>query len=866
MRFLYLLACVCLVKAQTHIGLISKDKDSFHVQALAEELNITFHSDRHFSFTLDRGNTSTLFLPDGITVETNIEFTAMQLEQTSSDALNDMVYDDNPVWFLDMIDGTPNGVYDPPFFSQNLNTTVLLLDTAVENTAPYACALSIDACQNAQPGEHGKLMKDLMQRVNPQVNVVPITTLYPNGTGTLLSVVNALLSALTYVQQRNVSTVLNMAWQGNYSEIVNILVEEIEFYKGIPVVPIGNTPQNIDAPGNITIPEHIFDMYQNSTCVTASPTSARGAIVVGAMNILMEPGKSSKNFGCISTYAPGQDVLGNSGTSVATAITSGALSLLVANNTCMSARDVRNLIHAGHLRVNFNPLNLKRSVQKQNENKNCSSMEFLNTTITPEVIAADLENWTKGGFYAQCQPTGTLLTHLGYPGSTATPNKIAQCCSGKVTYTTTSTQHAGAGNTGVSNQRWRNFHCAAGAATPAPTPKPGCLSDGTKCFDKSMHTGILSPTKPTTGAIIYAPYCNTCCNVPAQVTSTTTDYERDAGNYFNYYSTCGGGSGGGSAGGRSTGIQSPPPIAPPPNPPPIQGLAQTFLCNSGPFPTTATAYGTEPTFTTLCSFTNPLNTQPCFGDSIVVNWVNGACTNPQNVQLFVTQTPDGSVPNGYQAIQSNAFVSTVYGQSCNAYYQHYTLTMQQIAVTQMNNEFYGQVFATCTQRYNTNNCGGTIQITYYTLYSTATQTCALTPSEAALIPPPPFPSPPPPLPPPPQPNRPPLPPPLPALTVAPAQPGLSPPPSPPVPSPPAKPPPMTPPNKPPPSPSPPPPFPPNPPPAPLPTCDVVLQPLCHACFGRFNAEKCSCLCPFTKTESVIISYIVLPIVSLILIS
>lgn len=297
-----------------------------------------------------------------------------------------------------------------------------------------------------------------------------------------------------------------------------------------------------------------------------------------------------------------------------------------------------------------------------------------------------------------------------------------------------------------------------------------------------------------------------------------------------------------------------------------QGISQTVACNTNSFPTTATAYTTDPSFSLLCSFTNPLNTKPCFGDSVAISWVNGACDNPSNMQVYVTQTASATAPVGYQAIQSSALASVVYGQQCASYYQTYTLTMQQFAVTQTNNEFYGQVFATCTQRYNTLDCGGALQVTYNTLYSTATQQCLLTSSEAALIPPPPHPSPPPPRPPPPQPNRPPLPPPLPALTVAPAQPGLSPPPSPPVPSPPAKPPPMTPPNKPPPSPSPPPPFPPNPPPAPLPTCDVVLQPLCRACFGRFNAEKCSCLCPFTKTESIIISYIVLPIVSLILIS
>lgn len=388
----------------------------------------------------------------------------------------------------------------------------------------------------------------------------------------------------------------------------------------------------------------------------------------------------------------------------------------------------------------------------------------------------------------------------------------------------------------------------AGAAT--------CLADGTACVDGPNPDNILP-----------LPFCDSCCTLPTYDTTVIQDYSQTV-----KLSRCGLG-----AAGAAPNHSPPPTVAPPASSPPppfapaqaqtfSQGRAQTFTCNVNPFPTIATAYGTEPTFTQLCTFTNPQNTQPCFGDSVAISWVNGACDNPENMQVFVTQTATSTAPVGYQAIQSSAFSSVVYGQACVSYYQSYTFGMQQLALTQTNNQFYGQVFATCTQRYNTNDCGGTIQVTYNTLYSTATQQCILTPSEAAMIPPPPHPSPPPPLPPPPQPNRPPLPPPLPALTVAPAQPGLSPPPSPPVPSPPAKPPPMTPPNNPPPSPSPPPPFPPNPPPAPLPTCDVVLQPLCHACFGRFNAEKCSCLCPFTKTESIIISYIVLPIVSLILIS
>lgn len=288
-------------------------------------------------------------------------------------------------------------------------------------------------------------------------------------------------------------------------------------------------------------------------------------------------------------------------------------------------------------------------------------------------------------------------------------------------------------------------------------------------------------------------------------------------------------------------------------------------CDSTPLQTVPGPYGTTPVFTNNCVFQNPPNTIPCLGDSITVNFLNGACSNPSNIQMFVTQTADGSIPTAYQDIQNNAMFSVVYGQTCAAYNMNYVLTNQQLAVAS-GGTVYAQISTTCIARYSTGECGGQLQFQYNSLYNGKLGNCTLTAAEAALIPPPPPPSPPPPSPPPPQAPTPPLPPPSPALILSPQAAGISSPPPPNSSPPPAKPPPLMPSPPQPPSPSPPPPFPPQPPPAPSPSCDVVLQPLCIACRGRLNKTQCSCLCPFTKVESIILSYVIMPILCLVLIS
>jgi hypothetical protein len=302
----------------THVGLVTADGDTTDIHTFSKQnnLNVTIHGDRVFSFSIVNG---TLFnVTDNVVVDENTVFNATQLGVTSSDALNSKVYDDNPYWFLDMIDGTPNGVYDPPVFNETTtNSTVILLDTRVANTTQYACALDAASCAADAPGGHGALMDNMIRLVNPQVNVVYVTALYPNGTASLLPVVTALLYALDYVTANNASSVtLNLAWQGNYSSLVNALVEELQSYNAIPVVPIGNEVPDWGAMQNI------YDLYTNSSCLTKSPTSALGAIVAGSVDILMRPGLSSRRmgpFGCVTTYAPGENVLGHSGTSFSTA-------------------------------------------------------------------------------------------------------------------------------------------------------------------------------------------------------------------------------------------------------------------------------------------------------------------------------------------------------------------------------------------------------------------------------------------------------------------------------------------------------------------------------------------------------------------
>ena len=242
---------------------------------------------------------------------------------------------------------------------------------------------------------------------------------------------------------------LNLAWQGDRSDIVNLLLEEIQTSGGVPVVPVGNTVMD-NATIRTTDPDVIYAQYMNSTCVTASPTSAPGVIVAGAVDRYGQASWSSQNYGCVTTYAPGVKVFGDSGTSLATAITSGAASLLLANRPCLSSADMAYLLHPDDLRCNQEALNLT-SMFELLGNRTCTPVTaFEDVSVTPQNVADAIDLWTNGSFYTQCIADYTTFSQ---PGSSCN-----QCCSNRCTFVSLATR----------TSRGYSVTCLAGSPPPPP--------------------------------------------------------------------------------------------------------------------------------------------------------------------------------------------------------------------------------------------------------------------------------------------------------------------------------------------------------------------------------------------------------------
>lgn len=286
--------------------------------------------------------------------------------------------------------------------------------------------------------------------------------------------------------------------------------------------------------------------------------------------------------------------------------------------------------------------------------------------------------------------------------------------------------------------------------------------------------------------------------------------------------------------------------------------AAAFYCNANPFPlaTEVSNVVTRPV-TFMCAIQTPIGLTACQGDIISVSYMANSCQAPYNTILYLAQTSAPATFSDYATMSTFAVVTRAPASTCSSMAFNLSLTTAEAAA----GVFYGSVYSECQNVVNSTDCGGTLQYNYLSLNN----------GVACMAPPPP-PSPsPPPRPPPPSPNPPPLPPPSPPSPNPP--PLYSPPPmaSPPPgdsasPPPPSKPPPYMPPPPKSPSPPPPPPNPPPPPSPPPPSCAAVLSSTCSLCKGKLDLTKCSCTCPFSKLETIIISHVVFLLLSLLLIT
>ena len=192
--------------------------------------------------------------------------------------------------------------------SQSAAATIYLLDTTVFGAAAAYCGVLCD--EAPAPRTHGTYLTALIQQVNPGATVVPVTVLNNAGWGSTWSLVHGLLYVL---EQAPAGSAVVLALQGPYSQAVNNLVARIAGAGGTPVVAGGND----NTEGGV------------NACTDKSPSSAPGALVVGASDATGAPAPWSFNFSCLAVYAPGVGVNGRTGTSPATALVAAAASLVL---------------------------------------------------------------------------------------------------------------------------------------------------------------------------------------------------------------------------------------------------------------------------------------------------------------------------------------------------------------------------------------------------------------------------------------------------------------------------------------------------------------------------------------------------------
>lgn len=303
-------------------------------------------------------------------------------------------------------------------------------------------------------------------------------------------------------------------------------------------------------------------------------------------------------------------------------------------------------------------------------------------------------------------------------------------------------------------------------------------------------------------------------------------------------------------------------------------------CAVNMFPNaSSSSKGNSRPLTLLCEVTAPASAQACAGDTVTVT-MTGCKNVPYNNLYFMAQSTSELLTDFYnvtqfpsgqkRVIQQWSQIRTTGSDGCPVM----TASINALSVSTYGTTFAVGVYGECVfiPGYPGQSAGP--NVTCFGASTAVTVLYTRTPNQAACA-----------APPPPantyQP-RPPPPPPFPPTSVGPAGTAgpfpptamrQSPPPSPP--SPPSPPPPPSPPARspPPPSPRPPPPGPPNPPPAPPPRpppprpppsppyylgeygCNEKADADCRACGGKIHPNSCTCTCPFSKWESIIIAHV-----------
>jgi subtilisin family serine protease len=135
----------------------------------------------------------------------------------------------------------------------------------------------------------GSLIKSKQFGIAHDSTVINLKVLGDDGSGYTHDVIRA----LDYILENNITcSVVNLSLGGSYSRILNIKVNE--------VVNAGN--KVIVAAGN----------YARDAC-NFSPSSAKGAITVGAIDQYDRKAQFSNTGKCVNIYSPGKDIIGASG-------------------------------------------------------------------------------------------------------------------------------------------------------------------------------------------------------------------------------------------------------------------------------------------------------------------------------------------------------------------------------------------------------------------------------------------------------------------------------------------------------------------------------------------------------------------------